>query len=117
MEAEPERAKLADEYKEWRIWRNGSLLYGWLQPPGWRPLRLLAASVDGLRGQVELVAAVRDDFPEWEVWEHLTPALFYARRPRSSPPMVAGPVPLKDLYDAVKVVDDERQNRRGRMPG
>jgi hypothetical protein len=116
MEGEPERAKLADDYPEWRIWRNGALIYGFVQPPEWGPLRLLAATVDGLRGQVEAVEAVRKDFPYWEVFEHVNGGRFYARRPGSSPPMVAGPVPLADLHAAIRAVEGERERRRGRMP-
>src|SRR5690348_10121945 len=115
MEAEPARAQLAEDYPDWRIWRNGVVVYGWLQPPGWQPLRLVAATVEALRTQVEFVEAVRRDFPEWEVWEAVMGAQYYAKRPRSSPPMVAGPVPLEGLHEAIGAVLEARA--RGRMPG
>jgi hypothetical protein len=41
------------------------------------------------------------EFPGWHVWEGVN-SLFYARRPRTSPPVVVGPgEDLMDLRDQI----------------
>jgi len=56
VEAEPERARLDADLRardpDWRVWRNGGLVFAWLkgtQPP----VRFYATTIDGLRGQVD----------------------------------------------------------------
>jgi hypothetical protein len=43
------------------------------------------------------VAALANDFPGWHVWVGVGGDLFYARRPRSSPPIVKRDKTLEGL--------------------
>src|SRR5258708_1944014 len=52
----------------------------------------------------EMLARIAAAFPGWGTWEGVRGTGWYARRPRSSPPMVAGPVPLEDLAEAIDAV-------------
>jgi hypothetical protein len=56
--------------------------------------------------------AVQLDHPDWRLWPAVgTRGLWMARRAMTSPPWVAGPVPLEELPEAIAKVITER------MPG
>ena len=55
------------------------------------------------------VASLQNEFPGWHVWEGVSGDLFYARRPRSSPPIVKRAQTLEELRDEIaKHVDGTR---------
>ena len=101
---EPGRRELAEEYPQWRVFRRGPEGLAWWRPDPEAALMLRADSWDGLRKQIidHYLAALRAEFPAWEFWRHVAGAGWYARRPRSSPPVAVGPVPLPELADAVR---------------
>ena len=50
----------------------------------------------------EVLAAVQAAHPGWLCWPGVLPPLLYARRPRSSPPMVVRAATPKALAEAIE---------------
>jgi hypothetical protein len=50
----------------------------------------------------EALAAVQATHPGWLCWPGVLPALVYARRPRSSPPMVVRAATPEGLAEAIE---------------
>jgi hypothetical protein len=45
----------------------------------------------------DALAAIEADYPGWRCWQAVIPALFYARRPNSSPPLVVRSATVEQL--------------------
>lgn len=70
----------------------------------------------GMDPDEALKAQLAAEFPGWDVWEHVgRSGLWYARRPRCSPPMVTRPVPLASLGDAIRAVIERRRELAARL--
>ncbi len=58
-------------------------------------------------GQVRALAEVDRDYPPWHAWEGVF-GLLYARRPRTSPPMVVRAVTPGGLRHAIEAAEQGR---------
>lgn len=54
------------------------------------------------------LADVERDYPGWHAWPSVLAGVVYARRPRSSPPMVVRAVTTDDLRRAIEAAEAER---------
>ncbi len=64
---------------------------------------------DGNDGwHVSALAAIDAEFPPWHAWEGVIAGLLYARRPRSSPPMVIRSVSVSGLRTEIIRCEQER---------
>jgi hypothetical protein len=62
--------------------------------------------------RVHALAEVERDHPGWHTWPGVLGGVFYARRPRSSPPLVVRAVSLAGLRQAIEAAEAERGLRR-----
>jgi len=62
----------------------------------------------------ELITALEAEFDGWQVFKGVGDVGWYMRRPRSSPPRVAGPAPLGSLREHVlaEIAEREEQHRQ-----
>ncbi len=54
------------------------------------------------------LAEVDRDYPGWHAWPGVLAGVVYARRPRSSPPMVVRAVTTEELRQAIEDAERER---------
>jgi hypothetical protein len=54
------------------------------------------------------LAEVEHDYPGWRAWPAVLGGLLYARRPRSTPPMVVRAVTPDGLRQAIEAAERER---------
>jgi hypothetical protein len=54
------------------------------------------------------LAEVDRDYPGWHVWPAVLAGLVYARRPRSSPPLVVRSATIDGLRQAIEAAEAER---------
>jgi hypothetical protein len=54
------------------------------------------------------LADLEHDFPGWEAWPGVLAGVVYARRPRTSPPLVVRAVTTAGLREAIKHAERER---------
>jgi len=54
------------------------------------------------------LAEVARDYPGWETWKGVLAGVVYARRPRSTPPMVVRAVTTDALRQAIETAETER---------
>lgn len=58
------------------------------------------------------LAQVARDFPGWETWPGVLAGVVYARRPRSTPPLVVRSTTADGLREAIEDAERERGLRR-----
>lgn len=58
------------------------------------------------------LAAISHDYPGWYAWPGVLPLLLYARRPRTSPPMVVRAGDPDSLRQEIESAERERGLRR-----
>jgi hypothetical protein len=61
---------------------------------------------DGERARA--LAEVARDYPGWETWPGVLAGVVYARRPRTSPPLVVRAITSDGLRQAIEVAETER---------
>jgi hypothetical protein len=54
------------------------------------------------------LAEIAYDYPGWETWKGVLAGVVYARRPRSSPPMVVRAVTAEGLRQAIETAETQR---------
>jgi hypothetical protein len=54
------------------------------------------------------LAEVERDYPGWQAWPGVLAGVVYARRPRSSPPLVVRAISTADLRQAIEAAEVER---------
>ena len=54
------------------------------------------------------LAEVERDYPGWRAWPGVLAGVVYARRPRSSPPLVVRAISPADLRHAIEAAEAER---------
>ena len=54
------------------------------------------------------LAEVERDYPGWQAWPGVLAGVVYARRPRSSPPLVVRAISAADLRRAIEAAEVER---------
>ena len=54
------------------------------------------------------LAEVERDYPGWQAWPGVLAGVVYARRPRSSPPLVVRAISAANLRDAIEAAEVER---------
>ena len=54
------------------------------------------------------LAEVERDYPGWHAWPGVLAGVVYARRPRSSPPLVVRAISAADLRHAIEAAEVER---------
>jgi hypothetical protein len=54
------------------------------------------------------LAEVDRDYPGWHAWPAVLAGLLYARRPRSTPPLVVRSVTIAGLREAIENAERER---------
>jgi hypothetical protein len=54
------------------------------------------------------LADVERDYPGWHAWRGVLAGVVYARRPRSSPPLVVRAISPADLRHAIEAAEAER---------
>jgi hypothetical protein len=64
--------------------------------------------MDNDGGRVSALTAIDRDFPPWHAWEGMIAGLLYARRPRSSPPMVVRATSAEGLREQIIRAEEER---------
>jgi hypothetical protein len=57
---------------------------------------------------VHALAEVERDYPGWHTWPGVLGGVVYARRPRSSPPLVVRAVNPTELRQAIEAAEAER---------
>jgi hypothetical protein len=62
--------------------------------------------------QCGALTTIPDDYPGWLAWEGAIAGLLYARRPRSSPPMVVRSTSTEGLRREIESAERERGLRR-----
>lgn len=58
--------------------------------------------------RVHALAEVERDYPGWHTWPGVLGGVVYARRPRSSPPLVVRAVNPAGLRQAIEAAETER---------
>ena len=66
--------------------------------------------------RVDALAEVERDYPGWHAWPGVLGGVVYARRPRSSPPLVVRAVSPAGLRQAIEAAETERGLRRPSDP-
>jgi hypothetical protein len=61
---------------------------------------------DGERARA--LAEVAHDYPGWETWPGVLAGVVYARRPRTSPPLVVRAITPDGLRQAIEAAEAER---------
>ena len=59
-------------------------------------------------GRVRALREVERDYPGWQVWPAVLGGLVYARRLRTSPPLVVRAVTTDELRQAIEIAEAER---------
>jgi hypothetical protein len=59
-------------------------------------------------GQAAALAQVDHDYPGWHAWPAALAGLVYARRPRTSPPLVVRATSVDQLRDQIEAAEAER---------
>jgi hypothetical protein len=59
-------------------------------------------------GQATALAQVDRDYPGWHAWPAALAGLVYARRPRTSPPMVVRATSVGQLREEIEAAERER---------
>lgn len=59
-------------------------------------------------GRAQALRDIDRDLPPWHAWEGVIAGLLYARRPKSSPPMVVRAVTPDALRQAIEAAERER---------
>ena len=54
------------------------------------------------------LAEIERDYPGWRAWPGVLAGVVYARRPRSSPPLVVRAITPTDLRHAIETAETER---------
>ena len=54
------------------------------------------------------LAEIEHDYPDWHAWPGVLAGVVYARRPRSSPPLVVRAITPIDLRHAIEAAETER---------
>jgi hypothetical protein len=54
------------------------------------------------------LAEVERDYPGWHAWPGVLAGVVYARRPRSTPPLVVRAISAADLRHAIEAAEAER---------
>ena len=54
------------------------------------------------------LAEIERDYPGWHAWPGVLAGVVYARRPRSSPPLVVRAITPIDLRHAIEAAETER---------
>ena len=54
------------------------------------------------------LAKIERDYPGWRAWPGVLAGVVYARRPRSSPPLVVRAITPTDLRHAIDTAETER---------
>ncbi len=54
------------------------------------------------------LATIDRDFPGWHAWRGVLAGVVYARRPRSSPPLVVRAINTEELRRAIEAAEEER---------
>ena len=54
------------------------------------------------------LAEVERDYPGWQTWPGVLAGVVYARRPRSSPPLVVRAITPTDLRHAIETAETQR---------
>jgi hypothetical protein len=54
------------------------------------------------------MAEVEHDYPGWQTWPGVLAGVVYARRPRTSPPLVVRAITLDGLRQAIERAETER---------
>ena len=62
-------------------------------------------------GRTRALREVERDYPGWQVWPAVLGGLVYARRPRTSPPLVVRAVTTDELRQAIETAEAERELR------
>jgi hypothetical protein len=62
--------------------------------------------------RARVFAEIARDYPGWEAWKGVLAGVVYARRPRSSPPLVVRAVTTDDLRQAIEAAERERGLRQ-----
>jgi len=57
---------------------------------------------------VRALAEIERDYPGWRAWPGVLAGVVYARRPRSSPPLVVRAITPTDLRHAIEAAEAER---------
>ena len=58
--------------------------------------------------QARALAEVARDYPGWHAWPGVLAGVVYARRPRTSPPMVVRAISPDGLRQAIEAAETER---------
>jgi hypothetical protein len=59
-------------------------------------------------GQAAALAQVGRDYPGWHAWPAALAGLVYARRPRTSPPLVVRAASVDQLRNEIEAAEAER---------
>ncbi len=54
------------------------------------------------------LAEIARDYPGWQAWNGVLAGVVYARRPRTSPPLVVRAVTTTELRQAIEAAEAER---------
>jgi hypothetical protein len=79
--------------------------------PAWNQSRSEDQSVTAERNDDERarsLAEIERDYPGWHAWPGVLAGVVYARRPRSSPPLVVRAITPSDLRHAIEAAETER---------
>ena len=60
------------------------------------------------QGQAGALAEVERDYPGWQAWPAALAGLVYARRPRTSPPLVVRSTSTEGLRKEIETAERER---------
>ena len=58
--------------------------------------------------RIRALAEIERDYPDWHAWPGVLAGVVYARRPRSSPPLVVRAITPADLRHAIEAAETER---------
>jgi hypothetical protein len=59
-------------------------------------------------GRARALREVERDYPGWQAWPAVLAGVVYARRPRTSPPLVVRAVTTDELRQAIETAEAER---------
>ncbi len=77
------------------------------EPPSGTADEELAAAAQAHPLTEEDLDAITEEYPGWFAWSGVI-SLYYARRPRSTPPMVVRSPTLDGLREAIEKAEEER---------
>ena len=61
--------------------------------------------------RVRALAEIERDYPRWRAWPGVLAGVVYARRPRSSPPLVVRAITPTGLRHTIEAAETERRLR------